>query len=40
VALGGIKDSAYPPGAKYYPQELVYQKYINDQTAKNLDKIK
>jgi acyl-CoA reductase-like NAD-dependent aldehyde dehydrogenase len=40
VALGGIKDSAYPPGAKYYPQELVYQKYIMDQTAKNLDKIK
>jgi len=40
VALGGIKDSAYPPGAKYYPQELVYQKYINDQTPANLDKIK
>ena len=40
VALGGIKDSAYPPGAKYYPQELVFQKYIMDQTAKNLDKIK
>ena len=40
VALGGIKDSAYPPGAKYYPQELVYQKYVNDQTPVNLDKIK
>ncbi|MBD3193882.1 MAG: aldehyde dehydrogenase family protein [Candidatus Lokiarchaeota archaeon] len=40
VALGGIKDSAYPAGAKYYPQELVFQKYINDQTPVNLDKIK
>jgi len=40
VALGGIKDSAYPPGAKYYPQELVYQKYMYDGTPKNLDKIK
>ncbi|TXT58728.1 MAG: putative Lactaldehyde dehydrogenase [Promethearchaeota archaeon] len=40
VALGGIKDSAYPPGAKYYPQELVFQKYINDQTPVNLEKLK
>jgi acyl-CoA reductase-like NAD-dependent aldehyde dehydrogenase len=40
VALGGIKDSAYPAGAKYYPQELVYQKYINDQTPVNLEKLK
>ncbi|MEX2716438.1 MAG: aldehyde dehydrogenase family protein [Candidatus Sigynarchaeum springense] len=40
VMLGGIKDSAYPPGAKYYAQELVYQKYIYDGTAANLDKIK
>ena len=40
VALGGIKDSAYPPGCKYYPQELVYKKYIYDGTPINLDKIK
>jgi acyl-CoA reductase-like NAD-dependent aldehyde dehydrogenase len=40
VALGGIKDSAYPAGAKYYPQELVFQKYINDQTPVNLEKLK
>ncbi|MFX0098161.1 MAG: aldehyde dehydrogenase family protein [Candidatus Hodarchaeota archaeon] len=40
VALGGIKDSAYPPGAKQYVQELVYQKYIFDGTSVNMDKIK
>jgi succinate-semialdehyde dehydrogenase/glutarate-semialdehyde dehydrogenase len=40
VALGGIKDSAYPPGCKYYPQELVYNKYIYDGTPINLEKIK
>jgi acyl-CoA reductase-like NAD-dependent aldehyde dehydrogenase len=40
VALGGIKDSAYPPGCKYYPQELVYGKYIYDGTSLNLEKIK
>jgi succinate-semialdehyde dehydrogenase/glutarate-semialdehyde dehydrogenase len=40
VALGGIKDSAYPSGCKYYPQELVYQKYIYDGTPTNLDNIK
>jgi acyl-CoA reductase-like NAD-dependent aldehyde dehydrogenase len=40
VALGGCKDSAYPPGCKYYPQELVYPKYIYDGTSKYLDKIK
>jgi succinate-semialdehyde dehydrogenase/glutarate-semialdehyde dehydrogenase len=40
VALGGIKDSAYPPGCKYYPQELTYKKYIYDGTPINLDKIK
>jgi len=40
VALGGIKDSAYPPGCKYYPQELVYSKYIYDGTPLKLDKIK
>jgi acyl-CoA reductase-like NAD-dependent aldehyde dehydrogenase len=40
VALGGIKDSAYPPGCKYYPQELVYPKYIYDGTSKYIDKIK
>jgi acyl-CoA reductase-like NAD-dependent aldehyde dehydrogenase len=40
VSLGGIKDSAYPPGCKYYPQELVYGKYIYDGTPLNLDKIK
>jgi succinate-semialdehyde dehydrogenase/glutarate-semialdehyde dehydrogenase len=39
VALGGIKDSAYPPGCKYYPQELVYKKYIYDGTPANLNKI-
>ncbi len=40
VALGGIKDSAYPPGCKYYPQELVYGKYIYDGTPINLEKLK
>jgi acyl-CoA reductase-like NAD-dependent aldehyde dehydrogenase len=40
VALGGIKDSAYPPGCKYYPQELVYKKYIYDGTELNLEKLK
>jgi acyl-CoA reductase-like NAD-dependent aldehyde dehydrogenase len=40
VSLGGIKDSAYPPGCKYYPQELVYGKYIYDGTRLNIDKIK
>jgi succinate-semialdehyde dehydrogenase/glutarate-semialdehyde dehydrogenase len=40
VSLGGIKDSAYPPGCKYYPQELVYGKYIYDGTKLNLEKIK
>lgn len=40
VALGGIKDSAYPPGCKYYPQELVFGKYIYDGTPINLEKIK
>ncbi len=40
VSLGGIKDSAYPPGCKYYPQELVFGKYIYDGTPLNIDKIK
>jgi acyl-CoA reductase-like NAD-dependent aldehyde dehydrogenase len=40
VMLGGIKDSAYPPGAKYYVQELVHQKYVYDGTPANIDKIK
>jgi acyl-CoA reductase-like NAD-dependent aldehyde dehydrogenase len=40
VSLGGIKDSAYPAGCKYYPQELVYGKYIYDGTPINLEKIK
>ncbi len=40
VALGGIKDSAFPPGCKYYPQELVFQKYIYDGTSVYLDEIK
>jgi len=40
VALGGIKDSAYPPGCKYYPQELVYGKYIYDGTPISLGKLK
>jgi succinate-semialdehyde dehydrogenase/glutarate-semialdehyde dehydrogenase len=40
VALGGIKDSAYPAGCKYYPQELVYPKYIYDGTSININKIK
>jgi len=40
VALGGIKDSAYPPGCKYYPQELVFPKYIYDGTSLNISKIK
>ncbi|MFX0009976.1 MAG: aldehyde dehydrogenase family protein [Candidatus Hermodarchaeota archaeon] len=40
VSLGGVKDSAYPAGCKYYPQELVYGKYIYDGTSLNIDKIK
>ena len=40
VSLGGIKDSAYPAGCKYYPQELVYGKYIYDGTPINIEKIK
>ncbi|MFX0047291.1 MAG: aldehyde dehydrogenase family protein [Candidatus Hermodarchaeota archaeon] len=40
VSLGGIKDSAYPAGCKYYPQELVYGKYIYDGTSLNIEKIK
>jgi lactaldehyde dehydrogenase len=40
VAMGGIKDSAYPPGLKYYPQELTYGRYIYDGTPASLDKIK
>jgi succinate-semialdehyde dehydrogenase/glutarate-semialdehyde dehydrogenase len=37
--MGGIKDSSYPPGIKYYPKELVWAKFIHDATSKNLDKI-
>ncbi|MFW9826035.1 MAG: aldehyde dehydrogenase family protein [Candidatus Thorarchaeota archaeon] len=40
VSLGGIKDSAYPAGCKYYPQELVYGKYIYDGSRINIEKIK
>ncbi len=40
VSLGGIKDSAYPACCKYYPQELVYGKFIYDCTPLNLEKIK
>jgi succinate-semialdehyde dehydrogenase/glutarate-semialdehyde dehydrogenase len=40
VMLGGVKDSAYPPGAKYYAQELVHQKYIFDGSPENLDLIR
>jgi acyl-CoA reductase-like NAD-dependent aldehyde dehydrogenase len=28
TALGGWKDSSYPPGIKYYPQEMVQTKII------------
>ncbi len=37
--LGGIKDSSYPPGLKYYPRELVWPKFIHDATSKNISKI-
>jgi len=37
--LGGIKDSSYPPGLKYYPRELVWPKFIHDATSKNIGKI-
>ncbi len=37
--LGGIKDSSYPPGIKYYPRELVWPKFIHDATSKNLNLI-
>jgi succinate-semialdehyde dehydrogenase/glutarate-semialdehyde dehydrogenase len=37
--LGGIKDSSYPPGLKYYPRELVWPKFIHDATSKNINKI-
>ncbi len=40
VAMGGIKDSAFPAGAKYYPQDLTYQKYVYDATSANIDKLK
>ncbi|NVM02232.1 MAG: aldehyde dehydrogenase family protein [Candidatus Helarchaeota archaeon] len=40
VALGGIKDSSWPAGARYYPQDLVFAKYIYDGTPANLEKIK
>ncbi|MHA1405206.1 MAG: aldehyde dehydrogenase family protein [Candidatus Helarchaeota archaeon] len=40
VAMGGIKDSAYPAGMKYYPKELVYQRYVYDSTSANIEKIK
>ncbi|GAB4317754.1 MAG: NADP-dependent succinic semialdehyde dehydrogenase [Promethearchaeota archaeon] len=39
VAMGGIKDSAFPAGAKYYPQDLVYQKYVYDGSAQFLDDV-
>jgi succinate-semialdehyde dehydrogenase/glutarate-semialdehyde dehydrogenase len=32
TALGGWKDSSYPPGIKYYPQEMVQTKIIYDGT--------
>jgi len=28
TALGGWKDSSYPPGIKYYPSEMVISKII------------
>ncbi len=37
--LGGIKDSSYPPGLKYYPRELMWPKFVHDATSKNIDKI-
>ena len=40
VAMGGIKDSAFPAGAKYYPQDLTFQKYVYDSTSANIDKLK
>ena len=33
TALGGWKDSSYPPGIKYYPQEMVQTKIIYDGSA-------
>lgn len=40
VAMGGIKDSAFPAGMKYYPEELVYKRYVYDATSTNLEKLK
>lgn len=33
TALGGWKDSSYPPGIKYYPQEMVQTKIIYNGSA-------
>ena len=34
TALGGWKDSSYPPGIKYYPQEMVQTKIIYNGSEK------
>ncbi|MHA1916005.1 MAG: aldehyde dehydrogenase family protein [Promethearchaeota archaeon] len=35
TALGGWKDSSYPPGIKYYPSEMVQSKIIYDGSKDN-----
>jgi acyl-CoA reductase-like NAD-dependent aldehyde dehydrogenase len=35
TALGGWKDSSYPPGIKYYPREMVQSKIIYNSSRDN-----
>ena len=35
TAMGGWKDSSYPPGIKYYPQQMVQSKIIHNGSRDN-----
>jgi acyl-CoA reductase-like NAD-dependent aldehyde dehydrogenase len=35
TALGGWKDSSYPPGIKYYPSEMVQSKIVYNGSEEN-----
>ncbi|MFX0082049.1 MAG: aldehyde dehydrogenase family protein [Candidatus Hodarchaeota archaeon] len=39
TALGGWKDSSYPPGIKYYPQEMVQTKIIYNSSTNMAKKL-
>ncbi|MFX1374526.1 MAG: aldehyde dehydrogenase family protein [Promethearchaeota archaeon] len=39
TALGGWKDSSYPPGIKYYPQEMVLTKIIYNSSEKMVNQL-